>query len=171
MANIAGSYDENAEVGQFDSVPAGTYRAVIAASEIIDISKNADKGRCLNLTWKVETGPQDGRLFWQRINMWPSDGMNNAAKVQEIANAQFAAVRQATGKMAPQDTDELHGIPCMVTFGPQKNNPDYNEVKSVKPVGPVGVSGGGAARSTPSPAQTRQAAPQQQNAPWRQPAA
>lgn len=148
MANIAGHYDQNAEPSEFDRIPAGTYRAKIAESEIADISEKSDKGRCLKLTWHFETGPYDGRLFWQRLNMWPKN-MDNIDKVVTIANQQFAAIRQATGKLAPQDSTELHHIPCLITIGPQKNDANYDEVKSVKPI----------AVTTSAPQQQRSASP------------
>lgn len=168
MANIAGSYDEAAEPGQYDRVPAGTYRAKIIESEIVDISETKASGRCLKLTWQFETGALDGRLFWQRLNMWFSGPEKTPGKVAEIANQQFAAVREATGKIAPQDSAELHHIPCMITIEPQKNNPQYDEVKAIK-----AVSGAGAS-SAPLAPQQRSASPvsaqsrSSGSAPWRQ---
>jgi hypothetical protein len=157
MANIAGTYDPNAEVSQFDRLPAfADQRARIIASEIIPISDKENKGRCLNLTWQVETGPLDGRLFWQRLNMWP-ENMDNIDKVISIANSQFAAIRQATGKPAPQDSSELHQIPCLVSYGPQKKNPDYDEVKSVKPAGGAPQAISSPARFNPPPQQSTSA--------------
>lgn len=136
MVDISGSYDPNAEVSQFDRLPPfSDQRAKIIESEIIPISDKEDLGKCLNLTWQIETGPLDGRLFWQRINMWWTGPEKKPGTVVQIANSQFAAIRQATGKMTPQNTTELHHIPCLVSYGPQKKNPDYDEVKSVKPVG------------------------------------
>lgn len=161
MANLSGSYDQNAQPSDFDQLEAGTYRAKIIESEIVDITDKADKGRCLKLTWQVETGPMDGRLTWQKISMWAKN-MDNLDQVISIANSQFASVRQATGKVAPLDSSELHHIPCMITIGPQKKNPQYNEVKSVK-----AVAGAPASNAAPQQQQQRQApqASQQQRAP------
>lgn len=150
MANIAGSYDENAEPNQFDRLPAfADQRAKIIGSEIEDIKDN--KGRCLNLTWQIETGPMDGRLFWQRLNLWFTGPEKKPGEVVRIANAQFAAIRTATGKVAPQNSEELHHIPCLVSYGPQKNDPNYDEVKSVKPIA--------AAPGGPAPVQQQRQAP------------
>lgn len=166
MAQIGGHYDQNAEPNDFDQLPAGTYRAKIIESEIVDISEKSDKGRCLKLTWQVETGPLDGRLTWQRLNMWPNN-MDNIEKVTSIANSQFASIRQATGKVAPQDSSELHHIPCTIVVGPQKNNPQYNEVKTVKPV--EGGGGRVAPGALPQTAPARQPSPgpaANGSAPW-----
>lgn len=173
MANIAGSYDPNAEVSQFDRLPAFTdQRAKIIESEIIPVSEKEDKGKCLNLTWQIETGPLDGRLFWQRINMWAANMGPNTDKVMSIAQSDFAAIRHATGKLTPQDSSELHHIPCLVSYGPQKKNPDYDEVKSVKPIsGAAPAAQNGQTQRFAPPAGN--AAPPADNgggntAPWRQ---
>lgn len=177
MANIAGSYDEQAEAsGDFSPVPSGPYRAVIVESDVEDISRRENKGRCLRLTWKIEGGDYDNRLVWQRLNMWAENMGPNTDKVITIANQQFASIRQATGKSAPQDSAELHHIPCEIYVGmskPREGFEPQNEIKSVK-----AVPGGGQSRSGPPPAQ-RQAPPAQQrqapasnsgggSAPWRQ---
>ncbi|WP_309083754.1 DUF669 domain-containing protein [Chelativorans sp.] len=174
MANIAGSYDPNAEPGgDFEPIPAGEYRAKIIESDVEDISKRENKGRCLRLTWQVETGPYDGRLIWQRLNMW-GENMNNIDKVISIAQSQFAAIRQATGKLTPQDSSELHGIACTIRVK-VRQDPGYspsNEVTSVKPVGgaPAGQGTAPQQRFTPPPPQTG-ANGSGGSAPWRKPAA
>lgn len=177
MVNIAGSYDENAEPsGDFSPIPAGTYRARIEEASIEDISKKDNKGRCLKLTWKVETGPHDGRLVWQRLNMW-AENMNNLDKVISIANSQFAAIRQAVGKTIVNNTDELLQIPCdiYVTVVESAGYAPQNEVKSVKPAGnPVQQAAQQRAPAAPrqsAPPQQQRAAPAAGNgkaAPWRQ---
>jgi hypothetical protein len=138
MVEIAGGYDENAEASaRYDLLPAGDYRARIVDSRIEDISKNAHKGRCLALTWEIETGPHDGRLIWQRLNMWPED-MSNIDKVILIAQSQFAAIRQATGVLAPADTEELHDRACVIALGcrmdPTGRYQKQNEIRSVRAV-------------------------------------
>lgn len=185
MANIAGSYDENAEPssgGDYDPIPAGEYRAKIIESSIEDVSRSENKGRCLKLTWQIETGPYDGRLIWDRLNLWAENmigkkgddaGRDISGKVQSIANSQFAAIREATGKVAPQDSSELHHIPCVIKVSVRPATDRYsasNEVKAVKPAN----SGGAVQRSAPAGAATRSAPPPQTrqagggSAPWRQ---
>ncbi|QQM31709.1 DUF669 domain-containing protein [Martelella lutilitoris] len=176
MVQIAGHYDEHAEASTgFDPVPFGDYRAKIIESGIEDISRNNDRGRCLQLTWQIEGGEYNGRLVWQRLNMW-AENMNNLDKVRNIANSQFAAIREATGKTSPRDSEELHFITCTIKVKVQKDPngqfPDRNEITAVKPA--AGARQSGAARQTPQrPGPTGQAAPAgQRSAPWpsRQPA-
>jgi hypothetical protein len=142
--DISGSYDTEAKPSQFDRLPAGTYKAKIIEAEVVEISETEDKGRALKLTWQIMDGEFDGRLFWQRLLMWFTGAEKTPGKVVEIANQQFAAVREATvglGKVV-KDTDEILHIPASLTVGPQKNDDRYDEVKSVKPLG--GGAGGGA---------------------------
>lgn len=178
MANIAGSYDQNAEPqGDFSPIPAGDYRAVIEDSDIENISPKQAKGRCMKLAWKVDGGEFNGRLVWQRLNLWP-ENMNNMDKVVNIANGQFASIRAATGIPAPNDTKDLHHRPCIIRVAlvsdPNGKYADKNEVKNVLPIGQQ-ASGSSAPSAPPAPPQgqtMQQMPPQQQNggggqqAPW-----
>jgi hypothetical protein len=148
MVQIAGHYDQNAEPssGDFDPIPAGEYLAMIEQAEIAEISSRKEKGRCLVLTWKITGEHYAGRLIWQRLNMW-AENMNNLDKVISIANSQFAAVREATGKLNVADTDELLQIPCIIKVKvvPAKDQyPAKNEVTNVK-----AVNAGPSARTAP----------------------
>lgn len=149
MANLQGMYDPNAEAsGDYEPLPAGEYTAEIIDSEIEDISKNSNKGRCLKLTWKVSGGNYDGRLVWQRLNMW-GENMTNNDKVVSIAQSQFASIRQATGKLNVMDSAELHHIPCTIRVtvrtDPNGQYAPQNEIKAVKAIG----NGGGFAAANP----------------------
>jgi len=171
MADIAGSYDQNAEASaDFSPIPTNNYRAKIIESEVEDISKRENKGRCLKLVWQIETGPYDGRLVWQRLNMWP-ENMNNQDKVVTIANSQFASIRQATGKTAPQDSSELHHIPCEIYVGLSKAQPGFNPQNEVKSVKAVGGGQQQAPAQRQAPAQQQRTTPPANNgggsAPWR----
>ncbi len=130
MVNIANSYDGNATADT--PVFVGEHRAEIIESSIEPVSKINDCGDCLMLTWKILEGPDAGRLIWQRLNLYFRG--NNAQKVVEIANAQFAGLRNATGVAMPQDSSELHNRPCIIVVGKQKNAPEYHEIKRVKPL-------------------------------------
>ena len=161
MVDLVQQYDPEAESNGFDTLPAGTYTAQIIENTREPISKNDDKGECLSLCWKVTEGPMEGRLFWQRVSLWFSGSEKTPGQVVKIANGQFADIRRATNVLVPNDADELMFIPCSVTYGPQKNDPNYSEVKSVKPVG------GAPVRQVSSvPAHQAAAANTQARAPW-----
>lgn len=171
MANLAGSYDPNAEPGgDFDPIPAGEYVAEIIDSDIEEISRRDNKGRRLKLTWKVAGGDFNGRLVWQRLNMW-AENMNNLDMVQSIAQSQFAAVRHATGKVHVQDSNELHHIPCRirVSVKTDQNYPPSNEVKNVAALegAPTPAAAPAAFKAPPATA-AKPAASGGGSAPWRQ---
>lgn len=169
MANIAGSYDPNAQANE--QLASGEYRAEIVESDIVPVSQKNDVGDCLKLTWRVADGPQTGRLIWQKLNLYFRG--NNSGQVVQIANSQFAEVRKATGKQMPQDSSELHHIPCMITVGPQKNSPEYQEVKRVKPVGgqPAQAQAQAPVQTTQQNGQTPPQTGAPSAAPWNRPAA
>jgi len=169
MTNLSGLYDEHAEADAFDPIPAGEYRARIIQADKEDISKRHDYGECLNLTWEIEGGEHDRRLVWQRLNLW-AENMNKVEKVRSIANSSFAAIRQATGVLTPQNTDELLHIPCLIQVSirtdPNGQYDPQNEIKRVKALPSNGaMSGGGQV----SPAPNRPGAAQalaQGSTPW-----
>lgn len=149
MVNLANSYDATATADV--PVSTGEHKAEIIESDIQPVSKQNPMGDCLVLTWKIMEGPDAGKLIWQRLNLYFAG--NNAQKVVEIANSQFAGVRQATDVPTPQDSSELHNRPCIIVVGPQKNSPEYQEVKRVK-----AFAGQQTAKSNATP--NHQAAPQ-----------
>ena len=102
------NYDQNAQpAADFTPIPAGRYIAEIIESVIEEISKSSDKGQCFVFRWHILEGEHCGRFVWQRINLWPQD-MNNMDKVKEIANRQFASIREATNTPTPNESNELH---------------------------------------------------------------
>lgn len=134
MVDLVNQYDPNAEASNFDALPNGTYEAEIIDSNREPISKDRPLGDCLNLCWKVVRGEFEGRLFWQRLNLWWEGEEKNPGQVMQIANSQFKSVRDATGVSVPRTSEDLHFRPCLVTYGPQKRDPNYSEVKAVKPL-------------------------------------
>lgn len=135
MVNLTNAYDPDAEASSgFEPLPGGDYVARIIDARDDVVSKNRDCGNCLVFTWKVEGGAHDGRLFWQRVNLWFRG--NNEAKVREIANAQFRQIRDATGVPMPKDTDELLERPCRVRLKVKKDEgySPRNEVVAVNPL-------------------------------------
>jgi len=148
MVDLVQQYDPDAEGGKFDDLPAGKYEAQIVESRREPVSQNQDIGECLVLGWQIVGGPFEKRMIWQRLNLWFTG--NNFGQVVQIANSQFADVRKAAGLTLVNDSTELHHIRCRVTWGPQKKNPQYSEVKGVSALG--GAPDRQAA-SSPSPQQ------------------
>ena len=169
MANLGGTFDATQVEpnGDFDPVPAGEYRAMIVDSEITAISEQNDFGKCLNLSWKIDGGPHDGRLVWQRLNLWAENfkskkpEKSDAQVTQEsrdIAQREFSSICHATGKLSVQDSEELHHLPCLikVTIKTDKTGqyPPKNEVKGIKAADgtkpATGGFGGGGQQAAPA---------------------
>ncbi|QQP96472.1 DUF669 domain-containing protein [Lysobacter enzymogenes] len=169
MANLTGAYDPNAEAQQdFAPIPTADYLARIVESDMKPTSGNT--GHYLELVEEIMEGEYKGRKLWIRLNL---DNPNE--KTVEIANRQFASIREATGVANPRDSQELHNKPHMirVEFYPagseiiygskkgQKRDRDTNEVKSWrKPeVGSGNVNPSASSTPSPTPAPS-------DNAPW-----
>lgn len=157
MANLYGSYDPNAETQtDFAAIPAGEYTSQIVDSDMKPTKKN--DGEFLELEYEVMDGEFKGRKLWARLNLKSAN-----AQAQEIANRQFASIREATCVANPRDSQELHYKPHVirVEFIPagttQKNGytttRDGNEVKAWKKlegVQPAQLNNGGSTQSTAS---------------------
>ncbi len=170
MVELAGHYDTSAAPQEdFGPIPAGEYEAEIIDSSVEDISRNDDKGQCLLVVWKVLNGDYAGRQVWQRLNLWFTGAEKTPGKVVQIANGEFASIREATGIKTPNDSAELHNIPCIirVAYVEQQGYQPKNEVKHVKARDAVGpafnapapANGSGAPRSSGPPAPTGKSMP------------
>lgn len=107
MANLNNIYNPDAEAQQdLGKLPTGEYVAQIIDS---DLKPTQSGGQYLELTYEVTEGPLKGRKHWERLNL---DNAN--AQVVEIANRQFASVREATGVPNPRDSAELHFRPHVI---------------------------------------------------------
>lgn len=168
MVDLVQQYDPDA-TGRED-MPDGTYVAQIIESHKEPISKDKDLGDCLNLCWEVVEGELAKRLIWQRLNLWWTGAEKTPGQVVRIANGQFADIRKATGVAIPNDSDELHFIPCLLTYGRQKNDERYGEVKAVRPLSGTPdrqVSAPRPAANQASASPTQQRATANGGAPWR----
>ncbi|MBN46249.1 MAG: hypothetical protein CMH23_07225 [Methylophaga sp.] len=117
----AQQYDPTQGVG---GLPIGRHPVVIESSEVKANSKN--DGGYLQLNLKIIDGPQQGTTGAYRLNLYHSN-----QQVVEIAHRQLSAVCHCVGVFNVQDSGQLHNIPFVVEVGPQKNDPQYTEVKKV----------------------------------------
>lgn len=92
----------------FEPIPAGEYVAAITASDMK--ATKAGTGSYLELVFQVLEDEYKGRLLWLRLNL---DNPN--AQAVQIARAKLSALCRATGVMTPQDSNELHDLPHMIT--------------------------------------------------------
>ncbi|VTS03351.1 DUF669 domain-containing protein [Tuwongella immobilis] len=121
MANLHG-FDANEVDPQLDldPIPAGKYVAVITASEMSP--NKAGNGAFLKLTFQVIEGPFEGRMVWARLNL---DNPNPQAVT--IARAELSAICRAVGVMQPNDSEDLHDLPLIITVKCRKRE-DTGEI-------------------------------------------
>lgn len=152
MATLTNMYDPNAEpAASFDPLPSGWYQVVIIDSDMKP-TKNGS-GEYLELSHRVIDGPHKGSLAWARLNL-----INANPKAQEIAQRQFAALRKATGVLAPNDSVQLHNIPmwARIEFVPaDPSNPksrDGNEFREWRAINdpPLAAIQGAVSPSVPA---------------------
>lgn len=170
-----GSYDESAKpMEDYTPLPANEYLMAIEESEVKPCKPDAagrSNGNRLNLKWRVLEGEHAGRILFHGVNI-----QHVNPKAQEIGQRELASIRQATGVLSARDSQEFHGIACLVKVAVRPPGPDakgvhreaQNEVKAIKPAtsAPVG-------QAPQAPPQQQPAAQQQRQyvAPQRQPAA
>lgn len=137
-------YDPTQSAG--GQLPIGKHVVVIESSEVKATQDNT--GGYIQLNLKITEGPQAGLTGAYRLNLYHAKDV-----VKEIAQKQFTAVCYVCGVFTPiNQTEPIHNIPFMVEVGPQKNKPEYTEVKKVFDVGGNEPGKGGQAAAAPAPA-------------------
>jgi len=165
----AQQFDPTQSSGQ---LPIGKHPVAIVDGEV-KATKNNDGGY-LHLTLKITDGPQTGTTGPYRLNLY-----NQNAQTAEIAHRQLSAIAHVTGVLAVQDVRQLFNIPFIVEVGPQKNDPQYTEVKRVFDINgnepgkqsaqPTQQQGFGQPQQQPAQSFNQQPAQQQSQAPaWGQ---
>ncbi|GGA05895.1 DUF669 domain-containing protein [Dyella caseinilytica] len=102
MANLTGSYDPNAETQtDFSPLPTGEYIAHISDSDMVPF-QNSD-GEKLALVYTIAEGEFKNRKVWCDLSL-----KHPNAQTSQIANRQFASIREATGVTNPRDSADLH---------------------------------------------------------------
>ena len=155
----AQNFDPSQSVG---SLPIGRHPVVIVSSEVKP-NKNNDGGY-LQLDLKIIDGPMQGTTGAYRLNLY-----HNNAQTVEIAHRQLSAVCYVTGVFQVNDSSQLHNIPFIIDVAPQKNDPQYTEVKKVFDMNgnePGKTGQGGAAQAAPVQQQPAQQQPAQAAGAW-----
>ena len=124
MAGI--NFDASAiDTSSHDPVPAGTYEAVVSASEIRATKSGNGKG--INLTFEILSDPAKGRKVWAWINF-----QHPKAEAQRIGQEELARICKAVGVEKLTETEQLHNKPLMITVALDKDDPTRNVIKGYK---------------------------------------
>jgi hypothetical protein len=123
--------DEVEPAGSFEPLPAGKYTVVIEDSDNKD--NKAGTGSYLKLTYNVVEGPYAGRKLFENLNLHFDDEAENEkhAMAVKIAKGALRQICFAVGNHTPQETEELHDIPFLVTVGIKKGNDEFPEPQNV----------------------------------------
>ncbi len=152
MADISGLYDENAEpsTGR-ELLPDGTYSLQLTESDIVATGNGSGNG--LKFKAEVTQGDRKGSWVFGFINL-----SNSNETAQKIGQAEFAALRHATGVLSPQDTDELHYKEFQAVIGTQparkdaKTGKEYGPSNTIKKYLIEGATEVPASKAAPTPA-------------------
>lgn len=119
------NFDANQiQPASFDVVPAGSYEAVIAASEM---KPTRTGGQMLVLELQILNGEYQNRKIWDRLNL-----VNANDKAVQIAKGTLSAICRAVGIMTPKDSAELHNKPLLIKVAVQPASGEYGESNTVK---------------------------------------
>lgn len=135
-----------AATGGGGGVPAGKYRCIVMGSQEKD--NKSGTGSYVEFKYHITEGQQKGSDIYQRFNF-----NNQNKQAVDIAFAQFKQLAEACAKPGCTNTDDLNNAVIVVTYGPQKNEPKYNEVKKIE-VGTASLEGYVAPVVATAPAQS-----------------
>jgi len=168
MANLGGfNAGSTPPMDDFSPIPDGEYRALITESKVKE-TKAHDGASFLEFTWELLDEPYRKRKQWTRLNLW-----NQNQQAVEIAQKELSSICRAVGVMTPNDSEELHGIPCILRVGTERrsDNGDLtNRIRGYKPINAsAAVAAPAAPPNTPAPATPAPApAALPSTPPWRQ---
>lgn len=137
----------------FQALPKGDFLMVITDSEMKPIKSG--KGEGLNLTFEVIDGPHTRQKAFLWLNL-----VHENAQAVEISQRTLSAICHAVGVMKPDDSEQLHDIPLIVTMAKDRNDPDRTVPQGFKSAKEGTVPAG--TNRTPPAAKTASATP-----PWK----
>jgi hypothetical protein len=146
-----------------EAIPTGNYIVIITKSEEKP-TKNG-QGKYIEFEMTIQGGQYAGRKVFDRLNI-----VNQNQTAVDIAYSTLSAICHVTGRLAIQDTAQLHGVPFTAVV-PKKERDDQpgsgnmtNEVKGYKDVNgnDPGFAGVAGAQQQQAPNWAQQQPPQQQ---------
>jgi len=112
----------------FDKLPPGEYAAIATEGAIVDTKDTT--GKMVKFKFQIFEGPMKDRTLFNNYNI-----KNKSQQAEQIGRGQLKHFASVCGKPNATHPDELLNIPVILVVGVQKNNPEYNEVKNIKPYG------------------------------------
>ena len=130
MSNFGNYYDVNSVEAQkgFEALPPGEYSAIAIEGDIVETKDKT--GKMAKFQFQIIEGELKDRQLFTNFNI-----INKNEQASAIGRAQLKNFATVCGKPHATDCKELLNIPVVLVVGVQKNNPEYNEVKNIKPHG------------------------------------
>lgn len=110
------------DTASHDPIPAGTYEAVITATEIKP-TRSAN-GTGINITFEILSGGAKGRKVWEWINY-----QHPNQEAQRIGQQTLATICKVLGIAQLNETEQLHNVPLMITVGLDRNDATRNVIR------------------------------------------
>jgi hypothetical protein len=127
-----------ADIEDSPQLPRGKYHFAITDGEVKETK--ADSKHPGNDYWSLETtvqdGEQEGRKQYLSVMLPPYEVFTLAAILRAtIGQHEFTEEQLESGDF-DVELDDLMGLEYVASVRPQKNNPEFNEVRSFKPFDP-----------------------------------
>ncbi len=132
MAKLPGAFnsEDHDDMGTFTLLPKGKYNAVIHETDYRENKKQ--NGHFLEIKFTINEGEFVGSELRSYLNL-----DNPSAVAVDLANKELATICRAVGKVAIEDSEELHGheLTLDVDIDPGKgDNPDRNKISFYLPL-------------------------------------
>jgi len=112
---------ESKDASDFTPLPEGHYEAIISKTEMK--ATQAGDGEYLAVTFEIIEGDFEGRKTWANLNL-----ANKSEAAERIGRAHLASICKAVGVMNPQESEELHDKPLVITIRKDKKDPTRTKV-------------------------------------------
>ena len=109
----------------FEPIPAGTYLAVITASEMKPTKSGT--GKYLELAFQVLEGEYKGRKVWARLNL-----ENPSSVAVRMARSELSDICKAVGVITPNDSEELHDLPLEIEVAVKRRSDTGKMTNEIK---------------------------------------
>lgn len=129
MARINFDANEVEPSQEFKPIPSGKYLAIITESEMVENSKKT--GFFLKLAFQVVEGEHKGRILWARLNL-----KNPNETAVQIAQGELSSICRAVNVMTPDESQELHDLPLMITVKLERRSDTGDDANVIKGYGP-----------------------------------
>lgn len=120
-------HDVEADAG-FEKLPPGGYPAIATEGAVVDTKDLT--GKMVKFKFQIIEGPMKDRTLFNNYNI-----KNKNPQAEQIGRGQLKHFATVCNKPNATHPDELLNIPVVLVIGFQKNNPEYNEIKNIRPYG------------------------------------